>query len=82
LSELYYNELSSWNTAEQHARLNLARRIRLSIQSLQKSTIATGEALQREKISATIRNIEVVDRWRDVKNGAMFVLSRTSLNEQ
>jgi hypothetical protein len=79
LAERYYYEASSWNVAEQHARLNLARQKHSRIESLQKSNVMTGESLQRETVTATLEGIRIVARWRDPENGILYVLSRIKL---
>jgi hypothetical protein len=76
LAERYYYETSSWNIAEQHARLSLARQKHTKLESLQKSTVVTGEALQRETVSATLEGVEIVARWSDPRDGVLYVLSR------
>jgi hypothetical protein len=79
MAERYFYETSSWNVAEQHARLNLARQRHTKLESLQKSTIATGEALQRESVAATLDDIRIIARWPDPVSGILYVLSRMKL---
>ena len=81
LAERYYYETSSWNVAEQHARLGLARQVHTKLESLQKSTVVTGEALQRETVSATLEGVEIVARWSDPRDGVLYVLSRMKTNK-
>lgn len=79
MAERYYYETSSWNIAEQHARLNLARQKHTKLESLQKSSVITGEALQRQSVAATLEGIAIVARWRDPENEILYVLSRMKL---
>lgn len=73
----YYYETSSWIEAERLARRNLARNVSLEIKSLQKVAVG-GQDIRHEELDVTLRDIEVVARWRDVARKIMYVLLRTS----
>jgi len=72
----FFYESSSWESAEKKARFNLARSIKVTVQSLQKSNHASGQDIRNEEVSAELVNVEVVHRWRDVSRGLYYVLVR------
>lgn len=73
----YYYETSSWIEAERLARRNLARNVSLEIKSLQKVAVG-GQDIRHEELDVTLRDMEVVARWRDVARKIMYVLLRTT----
>jgi hypothetical protein len=75
LSAEYFYEKSSWLRAEQMARKNLAFSVYTQLKSLQR-VAEQGVEKSREEVSVGLRDIEVVARWRDVKNRIMHVLVR------
>lgn len=72
----YFYESSSWQSAEKKARFNLARDLRSTVEALEKLNNGSGQDISNEDISAELRNIQVVRRWRDVKDGLCYVLVR------
>ncbi len=72
----YFYESSSWQAAEKHALFNLARSVRLSLESLQKSTGLSGQEIRNEEIAVALRNVQVVRRWADTRRGLFYVLVR------
>lgn len=73
----YYYEMSSWNEAEQRARLNLARTVNVKVKELQKVGIVAQE-IENEELSVVLRDVQVVARWRDVRGKIFYVLMRMS----
>lgn len=76
----YFYESSSWQSAERKARFNLARDLKSTVSALEKLNNSSGQAISNEDISAELRNIQVVRRWRDVRDGLYYVLVRMRLN--
>jgi LPP20 lipoprotein len=72
----YFYESSSWEAAEKRARFNLARNIRVTIETMQKDENQSGEEIRNEEVSETLHGTEVVHRWRDVSRGLYYVLIR------
>ncbi len=72
----FFYESSSWQSAEKRARFNLARDMKITVQSLTKQNPTSGEDIRNDIVSAELRDIEVVHRWRDTKNGLYYVLIR------
>ena len=75
----YFYESSSWESAERKARFNLARDMKVTVQSLTKLDNTSGQDIRNEEVSAELRNVEVVQRWRDVLHGLYYVLVRMRL---
>lgn len=71
----YFYEMSSWNEAEQIARLNLARSVYVDIKALQKMGAQVQE-VRNEEVAVVLQNIQVVSRWRDVEKKVFYVLMR------
>ncbi|MGD0337698.1 MAG: LPP20 family lipoprotein [Bacteroidota bacterium] len=69
----YFYERSSWIEAERMARRNLARSVYVDIKALQKMG-RQGQEIQNEELSISLKNIEVVSRWRDVNKGIFYML--------
>ena len=76
LSPKYYYEKSSWQEAEKSARINLAKQKRIKIMSLQKSTRDYAEEIKNTEIDITLSNIDILERWIDLKKGIFYVLMR------
>jgi len=74
-SPTYYYEASSWQEAEQKARLALARQVYTKIETLQKISYASQE-ITREEVAVRLHDVEVVSRWRDLKDRFFYVLLR------
>ncbi len=74
----YFYESSSWQAAERRARFNLARSFGVKVESLQKLDRSSGQDVRNEEVSAELRDVEVVHRWRDVAKGLYYILARMS----
>lgn len=72
----YFYETSSWADAERAARRNLARVAYVSYKSMQKVTTTEGQEVRQEELSVTLRDCQVVARWRDLKSGVFYVLMK------
>ncbi|MEX2088723.1 MAG: hypothetical protein WEB62_03090, partial [Bacteroidota bacterium] len=66
LATSYFYEVSSWLEAERIARRNIARSLLIEIKALEKSTAREGQQIRGEEVAVTLRNLQVVARWRDV----------------
>ncbi len=73
----YFYESSSWQSAERKATFNLARDLKSTIEALEKLDNNSGQDISNVTISAELRDIQVVRRWRDVNDGLHYVLVRT-----
>ena len=73
----YFYESSSWEAAEKRARFNLARSMKVTLETMQKVGDGSGQEIRNEEVSEALHDIEVVYRWRDVKRGLYYVLMRT-----
>lgn len=62
--------------AEKRARFNLARNIKVTLETMQKVGDQSGQEIRNEEVSEELRDIEVVYRWRDVARGLYYVLVR------
>ncbi|HUI29856.1 MAG TPA: hypothetical protein VLX91_06535 [Candidatus Acidoferrales bacterium] len=76
VSPQYFYESSSWGVAERKARFNLARNIKVTLETMQKVEDRSGQEIRDEEVSESICNIEVVYRWRDAGRGLYYVLMR------
>ncbi len=70
----YYYEKDSWLKAEENAHFNLARQVFIKIQSLQKKSTRESQQITNEEVSVTLRNVQVMARWKNVKNNVYYVL--------
>lgn len=75
-SEEFYYETSSWQRAEKNAYMALARSIQVKMKSMQKRDAIEAQDIRNEEIDVVLSNIEVVERWRDVKKKIFYVLMR------
>jgi hypothetical protein len=75
LSAEYFYEKSSWLKAEQVARKNLAFSVFERLKSLQR-VAEQGIEKSREEVEVLLHDVQVVARWRDLKNRIMHVLIR------
>jgi hypothetical protein len=77
LAPLYYNEFNSWREAERRARINLALTVYTKVKFLgKKADDVYFREFQIEETNVTLHAIEVVARWKDVKNKICYVLMR------
>ncbi len=76
LAPEYYYETSSWQEAERAARLSLARTVHTNIRSLQKIGGREGQEIRNEETSVVLERLQVVARWRDVRQKIFYVLIR------
>ena len=58
------------------ARRNIARSLLIEIKALEKSTAREGQQIRGEEVAVTLRNLQVVARWRDVGKQIFYVLVR------
>lgn len=72
----YFYESSSWEAAEKRARFNLARNMKVTLETMQKVNDQSGQEIRSEEVSEELRDIEVVYRWRDAAYGLYYVLIR------
>jgi hypothetical protein len=72
----YFYETSSWDAAEKRARFNLARNIKVTLETMQKVEDRSGQEIRNEEVSEALHDIEVVYRWRDAERGLYYVLMR------
>lgn len=72
----YFYESSSWEAAEKRARFNLARSVKVTLETMQKDEDRSGQEIRNEEVSESLRDIEVVYRWHDVARGLYYVLMR------
>ncbi len=71
----YYYETSSWSQAEQEARKYLAFSKGIFIRDVTKVS-GWGESKQVLEVNVELKNIEVIARWRDIKNDLFYCLLR------
>ena len=76
LAPTYFYEVNSWLEAERMARRNIARSLLIEIKALEKSTAREGQQIRGEEVAVTLRNLQVVARWRDVGKQIFYVLVR------
>jgi hypothetical protein len=82
LAPLYYNEFNSWREAERRARINLALTVYTKVKFLGKKTDNVYfREFQIEETNVTLHAIEVVARWKDVKNKICYVLMRVPVGQ-
>ena len=79
LAPKYYYVSSSWIEAEWMARRNLARALSSDIAGVQKSS-GEGQSLERLSSDVILRNVEVVERWLDLREQLYYVLIRIKVN--
>lgn len=76
LSQEYFTEISSWQTAERNAFLSLARSMQIKLQGLQKRNQFEHSDVRNEDLDVRLQNVEIVARWRDTKRKIFYVLAR------
>ncbi len=82
LATLYYNEFNSWREAERKARINLALTVYTKVKFLgKKSDNIYFREFQIEETNVTLHAIDVVARWKDVKNQICYVLMRVPVGK-
>ncbi len=82
LCPVYYNENNSWREAERRARINLALTLYTKVKFMGKKVDNTYfREFQVEETNATLMGIEVVSRWKDVKNQICYVLVRMPVSK-
>lgn len=72
----YFYESSSWEAAEKRARFNLARNMKVTLETMQKVDDQSGQEIRNEEVYEELHDIEVVYRWRDAARGLFYVLVR------
>ncbi len=81
LAPLYYNEFNSWLEAERKARIGLALTAYTRVKFLgKKEDNIYFREFQVEETNVTLHGIQVVARWKDVKNQVCYVLSRVPVS--
>ncbi|MCC7430114.1 LPP20 family lipoprotein [bacterium] len=77
-TENFSRDFPVWLEAERNARISLAERICGKLSNLTKVENGFSESFTSTKVeSVTLRNIEVVKRWKDCKQKIYYVLVRT-----
>ncbi|HTP12277.1 MAG TPA: hypothetical protein VMM37_01565 [Bacteroidota bacterium] len=77
LCPVYYNENNSWREAERRGRINLALTLYTKVKFMgKKADDSYFREFQVEETNATLRGVEIVARWKDVKNQICYVLVR------
>ncbi len=77
LCPVYYNENNSWREAERRGRINLALTLYTKVKFLGKKVDNSYfREFQVEETNATLLGVEVVARWKDVRNQICYVLLR------
>jgi hypothetical protein len=79
LAPKYYYQSSSWIEAEWMARRNLARSLHSELKAVQKSS-GEGESLEQLSSDVLLQNVEVVERWLDIREQLYYVLIRGKVN--
>ena len=69
----YYYEPSSWDEAEQGARLNLAHAMGVKVKEVQRIGPDSQEVVN-EDLSVVLRGLQVLARWRDARQRVFYVL--------
>lgn len=75
----YFYESSSWESAEKQARFNLAKDLRSTVEAIGKLNGRSGQSVSNENVSAELRNIRIMRRWRDIRDGLYYVLARVPI---
>jgi len=75
-SRQYFYEFSSWKEAEENAVMSLAKMQNVLAQALVKKNDETYSAIQDSKVDASLHNITIVGRWRDIPGENFYVLAR------
>lgn len=78
-SEEYYYESSSWNKAEKNAYMAVARSFHVKVKGLEKQTSTEHQDIRTEDMSVHLNGIEIIARWRDLKNKIFYVLARVKI---
>ena len=73
----YHPEIG-WQTAEKHARINLAVNLKAKIHHLGKYAMDYNEQITSTEIEVRLKNIAVVARWYDVEDESYHVLVRVA----
>lgn len=82
LCPVYYNENNSWREAERRGRINLALTLYTKVKYMGKKVDNSYfREFQVEETNATLRGVEVVARWKDVKNQICYVLVRMQVGK-
>jgi len=71
-----FNEHKAWDSAENNAILNLARKI--SLDNAVEILINEDKLMSKfnENVNVELHNIEVIERWKDPKTNSYYVLIR------
>ena len=76
----YHPEIG-WQTAEKHARINLAVNLQAKIRHLGKYATDYNEQIASTEIEVRLKNIAVVARWYDIEDRSYHVLIRVADNK-
>lgn len=77
LAPVYYYENNTWREAERKARINMALSVYAEVKSLtKKADDVYYREYQVEETNVTMQGLEIVSRWKDVKNQICYVLVR------
>lgn len=71
-----FSEHKAWDSAENNAILNLARKI--SLNNAVETLVSENRLISKfdENVNIELRNLEVVERWKDPKTNTYYVLIR------
>lgn len=76
MSQEYFYEQSSWQTAEKNAYMSIARSIGIRVQGMQKQDAVEHQDVRNEDLNAVMHQVEVIARWKDAVKKVFYVLSR------
>ena len=75
MSAEYFYETSSWLMAEKTARRELARSVSSALRGLQRMS-KVGQEVRDETITCRLREVQVIERWKDPVKRIHYVLVR------
>jgi hypothetical protein len=75
-SEMFFYETSSWRLAEERARIALARSGYVDLHDVIMKSNVEGIEINEQSIAVVVRDIEIIARWRDLKDNVVHVLAR------
>ncbi|MFA6540823.1 MAG: LPP20 family lipoprotein [Bacteroidota bacterium] len=76
MSQEYFYEQSSWQSAEKNSYMSIARSIGIRVKGMQKQDSAEHQDVRDEELNAVMHQVEVIARWRDTADKVFYVLSR------
>lgn len=79
ISSKYEYEASSWLMAESNAINSLVKNTIIKIEVVEIKNNKEFQALSNEEYDVTLKNINVLERWVDIKNGFFYVLMQCDI---